>query len=1177
MIRQFIRMLGLHPHRMDRKTLFQSEDPAQALSSHSREDGESRPAPESRIELPPVPAAQSGFGVAAWAEPVVIDTYEPDPPDNFPVFLDNRVYQGSSGRVYPLPFYERTSPTKSPRRWSALHLENKWIRLMVLPELGGRIHIGYDKVRGEDFFYRNNVIKPALVGLAGPWISGGVEFNWPQHHRPGTYLPTDTSIERAADGSVTIWCSDHEPFNRMKGMHGIRLHPDRAVVEVVVRLYNRTEDTQTFLWWANVAARVHDDYQSFFPADVNYVADHAKRATTSFPQVRGRYYGVDYPARVDAEHPDADRLDWYRNIPVPTSYMCVGSSGDFFGGYDHRSHVGFVHWADHHISPGKKQWTWGNAPFGWAWDAQLTDGDGPYVELMAGVYTDNQPDFSFLTPGETKSFSQYWYPIHDIGPARAATLNAAAALSISHDSPGNTSVRLGISVTGNRPGTVISLLGPDGRLLHRRSADLEPGGPADFTVSLEGEFATSDLTLVAEAGGMELVRLRLPPSDDAAAPEPATEPQAPEAIDSIEELFLTGLHLQQYRHATWSPEPYWREALRRDPFDSRTNVALAARLHRRGQYREAERHLRRAISRLTARNPNPASGEAHYQLGITLVRLGRREQAYDVLAKAAWNAAWRAPAHYAMARLDCVWGQWVSAEGHLQRVLAAESGHLQAADLLVMVLRRLGRDEAAAVLLCATRTLDPLDFWAADLAGETLSCDAQTMLDVALDYAGSGFVEEALSVLGRAEIRAKTSPVAAGSAEPLIGYHRAHVLRAAGRTVEAEAAAVAASKVPAALCLPGRSADADALLSALAANPDDARAAGLLGHWLYGQDRRADAIEWWKRSVDLDPSDPVIWRNLGIAAINVLADMDAALEHYSRAIALAPGDPRLWFEVDQLAAQRGSPLDERLAMLSARPEIVSRRDDLTVVLAELLIMTGEPEEALALLRGRSFQPWEGGEGRVLDVWEAANARLGRTALDEGRPADAVRCLELALAPPRSLGEARHLLVNSADLYLTLGDSQAAAGSASAAQSWLRAADFDGDFQNMSTNAYSEMTYFSVIACRRLGHESKSEALQHGLAGHIALLRETPAAVDYFATSLPAMLLFHQDLPAQQATTVLFLSAQLSALRGDRATAISHLDQVLSRHPAHRLALDLLRDLVSSRTPSGNLATPDLAR
>ena len=223
----------------------------------------------SRIELPDAPTQQRADAVRAWREDVAIDTYLPRAPDRYPAYLDDRVYQGSSGQVYPLPFHERISQEKVSRSWDAIHLENEWVRLMILPELGGRVHVGIDKTRDYDFFYRNNVIKPALVGLAGPWVSGGVELNWPQHHRPATFLPTAASIEHEPDGAVTVWCSDHDPFARMKGMHGFRLRPDSSVIELRARLYNRSEHEQTFMWWANVAAHANDDYQSFFPTDVH--------------------------------------------------------------------------------------------------------------------------------------------------------------------------------------------------------------------------------------------------------------------------------------------------------------------------------------------------------------------------------------------------------------------------------------------------------------------------------------------------------------------------------------------------------------------------------------------------------------------------------------------------------------------------------------------------------------------------------------------------------------------------------------------------------------------------------------------------------------------------------------------------------------------------------------------
>jgi hypothetical protein len=196
--------------------------------------------------------------VRVWTEELVIPTYLPQAPDKNPMFLEKRVYQGSRGSVYPLPFTDRISETKTDRRWKAVWLENKFLRVLVLPEIGGRIHAIRDLTNGVELIYRQHVIKPALVGLAGPWISGGIEFNWPQHHRPATFLPVDFQIEEHADGSKTIWCSDHDPMTRMKGMHGVCLHSDKALVELKVRAYNRTPLVQTFLWWANVATRVHE-------------------------------------------------------------------------------------------------------------------------------------------------------------------------------------------------------------------------------------------------------------------------------------------------------------------------------------------------------------------------------------------------------------------------------------------------------------------------------------------------------------------------------------------------------------------------------------------------------------------------------------------------------------------------------------------------------------------------------------------------------------------------------------------------------------------------------------------------------------------------------------------------------------------------------------------------------
>ncbi len=188
-----------------------------------------------KFELPKATTKQTGL-VKAWFEPVVIPTYHPHAPDKNPMFLENRVYQGSSGKVYPLPFTDRISTEARDQAWQAVHVENELLRVMVLPEIGGRIHVGLDKSNGYDFFYRQNVIKPALVGLAGPWISGGVEFNWPQHHRPATFMPVEAQIQGHSDGARTVWFSDRDPMNGLRSASGNSLHPCSADIEFKRRL-----------------------------------------------------------------------------------------------------------------------------------------------------------------------------------------------------------------------------------------------------------------------------------------------------------------------------------------------------------------------------------------------------------------------------------------------------------------------------------------------------------------------------------------------------------------------------------------------------------------------------------------------------------------------------------------------------------------------------------------------------------------------------------------------------------------------------------------------------------------------------------------------------------------------------------------------------------------------------
>ncbi len=1033
-------------------------------------------------------AAEVLAAVTVSRGPLVLKTYPVGAPEKNPMFFEKRVYQGSCGKVYPVPFIDKVMDEPVMKEYDAVTLENDYTRVVLLPELGGRIYIGQDKTNNDyDFFYRNDVIKPALVGLAGPWISGGVEFNWPQHHRPATFMPTAVEIEHGEDGSITVWMSDHDPLNRLEGRHGICLKPDSSVVELKARLYNRTPFTQTFLWWANVAAKVHDQYESFFPADVTYVADHAVRATSSFPEANNFYYGVDYTKR-----PGANNLAWYKNIPVPTSYMVCATEYDFFGGYDHTAHGGFVHVADRHIAPGKKQWTWGNHPFGYAWDRELTDDSGPYVELMAGVYTDNQPDFTYLLPYETKVFSQYWWPYKNLGPVK------------------NANTRLAVSLGGGRAGVVAAEnLGEVEVVLggEVRTADLRIGAPVVFT--------TDAPSIIVRKDGAELISFfanRAPTEQpinqswaepgDVPMRDVATEPPAPADIASADELFITAEHLDQYRHPTRLPEAYLDELLRRDPEDSRAHTLYGKRLISRGLLAEAEAHLVRAVKRQTRRQPNPYTGEALYYLGLARDLQGKLDSAYPCYFKATWNGEFRAAGYYRLATIDARRGDWEKAREHAVESLVTDARNEKA-----KILNAEARNRPMRVGATHGEAPKPSGASAERRRDGQFRTDVRTLfgqpadpemaLDAAYDLVEMGLKDKAVEVLKN------------GPSNTLSKYVLASI--AQDKALLAEAAA----RGTADYFFPSRLEDYLALKWCDEASGfKDYKVAYALGNWLYDRKRHDEALAYWERATKLAPDFPTAWRNLGVALWNVRRDGAAAMEAYARAMAADPADARLVAEYDQLREKCKVAVAERLAFLEAHRRLVLLRDDATVQYVTCLNDLGRHDEALDVFSKHRFHPWEGGEGKVLKQYTRAHLELGFKALARGDFAVALDHADKSFDTPQNLGEAYHLLQAKADVNYLRGKALAGLGRADAARAAFAACAAEaGDFQSMAVTAYSELSYYRGLALAELGRTDEAKALFEGMRAFAEKGLATPFKIDYFATSLPLLLIFEDDLEA----------------------------------------------------------------
>nr|WP_319269238.1 DUF5107 domain-containing protein [uncultured Draconibacterium sp.] len=1103
--------------------------------------------------------------VKAEIKKLMIPTYELGKSEINPVFFEKRVYQGSSGKVYPVPFIDKVYDHKVDRNYQAATLENEFVKLVMLPEIGGRIFEAQDKTNNDyNFFYQQKVIKPALVGLAGPWISGGVEFNWPQHHRPGTYLPTDVYIEEEADGARTIWMSEYDPMYRLKGMHGIRIRPNSALVELRGRLFNRTPLTQNFLWWANVAVEVHKDYQSFFPPDVHYVADHAVRAQSSFPLAENDYYGIPYH-----ERPGRNDLRNYNNIPVPTSYMVCDTKYDFFGGYDFKEDGGFIHVANRHIAPGKKQWTWGSEDFGRAWDRELTDEGGPYFELMAGVYTDNQPDFTYLLPYETKTFSQFWWSYKKLGPVQNANKDLAIRFEIQQ---GN---KLDLGVASSRKFEnlkFILVIGNEKQVFENKA--VSPESPwKDNTIKFDAGQENSISLLVVDEQGKELIAYHHREVPKERNRKLAFEPKQPEEIESANELELIGEHLELYRHPTRYPEPYWKEAIKKDPKSYKSYIALGRVELKNGKFTEAEKNFRTAIDIMTTYHPNPASGEAHYFCGLACSLQGRKEEAYGLFYKSTWNFEWRSSAYYQLATLDCLNTDYETALEHLEASLDTNRQNNKAYILNAVILKNQGDKDAAKNVLAELFKTDALDQWAkfelATLSGDYTDFiassrnDAQTIIDIAFDYAEAGFYQEAIAVI---ELHHKNEVPECVVPNPMAKavmteFVLAWLYELNGDNSKAVEILEKTKSASYDYVFPSRVYEQLVLEWALQVDKENTVAAFGLGNYYFNLKRHKDAINVWQQAADANSNYGTLYRNLGIAYWNTFEDGEKARQAFLKAVELAPEDMRVRYEFDQLRKKLNDDPKERLEDLLAIKDQIITRDDFSVELAALYNFNGEYNYAMHLLKNRNFHPWEGGEGQVLRQFTYACLKLGQQALKDGDAETALAWFQKSMDTPDNLGEKYHPLQAVAHINYWKGMALKALGKTEEAnEHFLASTNEEGDFIDMAVSAYSELSYYKALSLNELGKTKEAQQLltEIGKFGEAKL--EEKAQIDYFATSLPLLLVFEDDIQKRNTIDAKYLIALAQIGLGDMKNAETNLKDVLTLNSMHVGAKDLLEQI-----------------
>jgi tetratricopeptide (TPR) repeat protein len=930
----------------------------------------------------------------------VIPTYPMDPPDPNPMFYFGRQSQGAQGNIYPYPLYDNLTNVKGEKTYHIVYLENEYIKVGILPEIGGRLFSALDKTNNYDFIYHQHVIKPSLIGLIGAWISGGIEWNIPHHHRASTFLPVQWRTEENADGSKTIWVGELEVRQRMRWAVGYTLHPGSSVLECKVRILNRTPMANTMLCFANVAVSANENYQIIFPPSTQYVTYHFKRDFASWPVANSTYNGSDFTGGVD--------VSWYKNHYNANSMFAWNYRDDFFAGYDHGREAGVMSVADHHIVPGKKFWTWGNGPRGRLWDRILTDDDGPYVELMVGAYSDNQPDYSWLQPFETRSFEMHWYPFREIGGVKNANLDAAVNLEVRDGV-----AHFGFCSTRDIPAATVRLEAA-GKILVNELVAINPGRPYVGQVQVPAGVDEHDLRASLSDASRELVAyspVRLSPM---ARPDAVMPAGPPGDFTSDEELDLAGQRMFQFHDPVADPVPYWNEALRRDPGDSAAHSALGMLDLRRARYQSAEQHFRAALARVTARYTTPKNAEPYYYLGVALLGQGRADEAYDAFYKATWSQEWKAPAYFSLAEIASARGDAAAALDFANRSLDANALDVRAYGLKAAMLRHLGRtDEAIEVISLARAKTDPLDVrlmaekWLATGADDdarelfgTLNANGATAQETASEYAGAGLWADGEAVLAQSAARAPDK----GKVSPIVYYYLGYFAQRTGDMAQAAAYRQTAKQMPPDYVFPFQDDVIPVLREAMAADPTDARAPYYLGNLLFDW-QPEEAVKLWESSSELDPTFPIAWRNLAQAySHRPGAEARAkAIGYLEKAVALGDAYPTHFAELDNLYRAAGAAPDKRLALLERHQAAIAKNDEALASLIGLETFAGKPDEAIALLQGRTFSIWEGATPfSTGNAWTAAHLVRGLRRMDAKQYKEALADFQESLKFPENL-------------------------------------------------------------------------------------------------------------------------------------------------------------------------------
>ncbi|HEY6230328.1 MAG TPA: DUF5107 domain-containing protein, partial [Pyrinomonadaceae bacterium] len=1003
-----------------------------------------------------------------WEAPLVIPTYELNPPNPYPALLD---WQRRKWRpVYPYPFLDSLGSEKTNKSWKAVYLENEYLKVTILPELGGHVYQIFDKTLNRDIIYSNPVMKYAMVALRGAWVSGGIEWNFPDGHTLTTVAPIDYVMRTEADGSAAVAIGDTERVQRMQWQVILRLRPGTRVLESEVTLNNRREVPGRYWYWSTAGAPAAPDLRFNYPMREAY--PHAFWPVFKFPIEKG----------VD--------IGRFSEVPNFLSLFARDSKRDYFGIYYEKSDWGVVHVADHRELPGKKTWTWGTDDNGDIWIDKLTDGGGQYVEFQGGRF-ETQMEHQFIAPHRVEHFSEYWFGVNRMGGAwNEASRDAAVRVNMQGS-------RASVSIAPNRRFSQAELtLTSAGKQVHVERVDLDPAKVFNTSIDVPTPRQPLELTLKSNDGRV-LLRYRTDsPVDNNPDFKPATRPiPDPPNPTSAEQSYVAGLALDKKSKEREAREAY-TEALKRDPGFAPAHIALGLSFYRSGEYDSAARHLEAALVR------NKDAGDAHYYLALVQRGLGQTSAAEDHLLWLVRSGYRESLARYVLGEIALANGDRKKALEHLQQAVILEPRDLKARTVLAVAERLDGNIPAALARITEVANELPIDYLAireealinraagntqretaaADQLRHLLSREPDAVLELAFDYMAIGQQREAVAILEEAIKRGPSGILAVDKTRvhPLLFYTLGYLYEKAGERERARTQFALGMKGDPAFVFPHRVEEINVLRTAVAANANDGRAAYYLGNVLASLNRDQEALAAWRDAVKLDPANAIAQRNFARALWLVSQNREEAAAQYQRAINVSPNDFRLYIEFDKLLTELGAT-ERRIKLLEGAPSVVLAQSGAVQSLAGAYIDAGRFADAAALLAKTTFTSGEG-EDAALGLYRKAHLGLAKKYREAGDHLKAASEFAAVAEFPRNFGVGRPAMQSQAEYYVAAAREYEAAGKRDEAERWWqRAATEELNPPTQPEEPWSEHYYFKAVALDHVGRKADARKLYERLA------------------------------------------------------------------------------------------------